>query len=210
MFEKLRSIAQLAIAMLSPSHSGEKITSRMRSFAVQAVGLMMGELLLLKGCYHAECVRADGSIRWSGPGPNTVVTVEKNFLLDTVLAGSAYTAAWYMGLMSSVSYTAISCGRHDGLAHGLDRGRRHECADLLAGRASDLRLELRERWLEVAVGPHWRSRSRRPARSRAPSSRRSPRRMARRARCSAPALFTGGDKAVANTDTVNVSYTLSV
>lgn len=62
-----------------------------------------------EGVYHVECYGPDGKLKWSDIIGNTVVTVGKNLALDTYLAGAAYTVVGpYMGLISSVSFTAIS------------------------------------------------------------------------------------------------------
>jgi hypothetical protein len=43
--------------------------------------------------------------KWVEVSDNIVVTVGKNEILDKAAAGSGYTATWYMGLISSASYT---------------------------------------------------------------------------------------------------------
>ena len=50
------------------------------------------------GRYIVECFDADGNVRWVDEIENLVTTAGKNFALDTLLAGSAYTASVVMGL----------------------------------------------------------------------------------------------------------------
>lgn len=66
------------------------------------------EHMNLRGVFRATLTRK-GEVIWSDEFENTVVTVGKNLALDTFLAGAAYTVTGpYMGLISSVGYSAIS------------------------------------------------------------------------------------------------------
>lgn len=67
-----------------------------------AAGLLMGytaqDSVDVKGVFKVVCKAADGSIRWEDDLSNLVVTVGKNDLLDQYFRGSAYTAAFFVGL----------------------------------------------------------------------------------------------------------------
>jgi hypothetical protein len=48
--------------------------------------------------YAIECIGPDGEVKWSETISNLVTTAGKNDLIDKYFKGSAYTAAWYLGL----------------------------------------------------------------------------------------------------------------
>lgn len=69
-------------------------------------GAMFSELVGIKGKYTFECRDKDGNLKWKDTIDNLITTIGKNFILDTVLAGSAYTVTGpFIGLISNVSYT---------------------------------------------------------------------------------------------------------
>lgn len=60
------------------------------------------------GRYEVECIGPDGTLKWRDTIDNVVTNIGGAKLLDEGLAGSAYTAAWYIGLISSVSWSAVN------------------------------------------------------------------------------------------------------
>lgn len=75
---------------------------------VMTAGAGTSDTVRTSGHFIGVCHDADGNELWRAEFDNLLTTLGKNFLLDQALAGSAYTAAEYMGLISSTSYTAVA------------------------------------------------------------------------------------------------------
>jgi hypothetical protein len=156
----------------------------------------------VSGFYTVECVGADGQVKWSDTIDNLVTTAGKNALLDTYLAaGTGITPA--LGLIDLTSYSAVAA------------------ADTMASHAG---------WLESTAY----SNANRPAPSFGAASAGSKAASATAFNINATAtikgcfltsqntkggttgtlysagLFSGGDKAVGNGDTLNVTYTATI
>lgn len=81
----------------------------MASCAMSAAAVQPEEMQL-HGTYHVECWNPDGSLAWADDIENLVPTAGKNFALDTLLAGSAYTATMYMGLVDGSVAPTFAAG----------------------------------------------------------------------------------------------------
>lgn len=73
-------------------------------------GIDISEGVAARGRYYVECLSADGGLKWREEIENLVTTAGKNNLLDTYLAGSAYTAAWYLGLVDGSGTPSYAAG----------------------------------------------------------------------------------------------------
>jgi hypothetical protein len=61
------------------------------------------EVVGMEGRFEAKCYDKDGNLKWEEVINNLVVAVGKQLMLDTLLAGSSYTATVVMGLVSGAS-----------------------------------------------------------------------------------------------------------
>ena len=55
------------------------------------------------GIFTARCIAVDGKVKWEAKSPNLVVNVGLKDMNDKYFSGSAYTAAWYIGLYGAAS-----------------------------------------------------------------------------------------------------------
>lgn len=68
------------------------------------------EKAVAHGRFVAECFDKDGNLKWRDEFNNTVVTEGKNAALTHFLKGSTYTASQVLGLIEDTGYSAIAAG----------------------------------------------------------------------------------------------------
>jgi hypothetical protein len=156
------------------------------------------------GVYTVECYGPDGARKWRETFENTVVTVGKNDLLDKYLAGSAYTAAFYFGLIGSTGYSAIAAGdtmaSHAGWTESTaySNANRPTAAFSAASggsKATSSAAAFTINGTDTIKGGFLTTSNTKGGTTGILVS---------------AGLFTGGDKAVANGDSLNLSYSLAV
>lgn len=52
------------------------------------------------GVYTVECVAPDGTVKWTDTFPNLVMNEGVQYMNTQTFKGAAYTAAWYLGLVT--------------------------------------------------------------------------------------------------------------
>jgi len=146
----------------------------------------------------------DQEIKWDGVFLNTVVTAGKNDLLDKYFAGSAYTAAWYLSLITSTGYSAIAAGdtmsSHSGWAESSAYSNSTRVAPSFSSassgsKATSSAVAFTINATDTIKGGFITSNNTKAGTTGILYS---------------AGLFTGGDRSVASGDTLNVSLTLSV
>jgi hypothetical protein len=56
--------------------------------------------MMAGGVYHVQCFDKDGNLKWEDKAPNLVVNQGLKDMNDKYFPGAAYTAAWYLGLVT--------------------------------------------------------------------------------------------------------------
>lgn len=184
------------------SHSERLKTTALAAAAVAVAAALPAADLELRGRYVFECYGPDGQLKWRDSLDNLVTTVGKNDLLDKYLAGSAYTAAWYLGLISNTSYSAVAAGdtsaSHAGWQESTAYSNATRPAPSWGAAASGSKASTATGFSINATatikGAFLINNSTKGGTTGVLFS---------------AGLFSGGDRAVANGDTLNVTYTLA-
>ena len=69
-----------------------------------------GDSATAKGVYTMQCLDADGNLKWEARCPNLVVNEGLQDMNAQYFKGSAYTAAWYIGLYGAAASNSPAAG----------------------------------------------------------------------------------------------------
>jgi hypothetical protein len=76
-----------------------------------------GDQLRIAGVFTVECRDADGNLKWQERFNNVVTNAGKHDMLDKYLQGSAYTAAFYIGLISGTVGSGTTAATDTAASH---------------------------------------------------------------------------------------------
>ena len=88
----------------------EKVKSQDTAASSLTAGGSTAESASAKGVYKIQCHDKDGNLKWEDETLNLVVNVGLQDMNAKYFTGSAYTAAWYLGLYGSGSTNSPAAG----------------------------------------------------------------------------------------------------
>lgn len=86
--------------------------------ATVTAGGRLAEHAGARGRYTVVCIGADGQEKWRDEFPNLVVNEGLQLMNDTFFDGSAYTAAWYLGLVTGPAASTTFAAADTMASHG--------------------------------------------------------------------------------------------
>jgi len=88
----------------------DKVKSKDVASSSLVAGGFAADSASAKGVYKIQCHDKDGNLKWEDEAPNLVVNVGLQDMNAKYFTGSAYTAAWYIGLYGSGSTNSPAAG----------------------------------------------------------------------------------------------------
>jgi len=88
----------------------EKVKSQDTTASSLTAGSSAAESASAKGVYKIQCHDKDGNLKWEDEAPNLVVNVGLQDMNAKYFTGSAYTAAWYIGLYGAGASNTPAAG----------------------------------------------------------------------------------------------------
>jgi hypothetical protein len=88
----------------------DKVKSKDVASSSLTAGSSAAESASAKGLYKIQCHDKDGNLKWEDEAPNLVVNVGLQDMNAKYFTGSAYTAAWYIGLYGAAASNNPAAG----------------------------------------------------------------------------------------------------
>ena len=88
----------------------DKVKSKDVASSSLVAGGFAADSASAKGVYKIQCHDKDGNLKWEDEAPNLVVNVGLQDMNAKYFTGSAYTAAWYIGLYGSGATNSPAAG----------------------------------------------------------------------------------------------------